>query len=151
MGSEGQIRRAEVRPPRLSRESRPSETLHERARGHHHPQFDKAETGGNATQYLRRGLAECRKGGQGHGAVTLGETGAVGAEHQRHVGKRGYWEPQQLGETDLARGAGREVVPAYDLGDSLDSVVHHHGEVLRGDPVVAAEHHIVDSAGHLAE
>ena len=80
----------------------------------------------------------------GAGAVALGELGAVGAEDHGHVAEGWHLEAQRLVDEDLARGVGDVVVAADDVGDAHVVVVHHHGHVVGGRAVGAADDHVVE-------
>ena len=62
----------------------------------------------------------------------------------------GRGQPEQVGEVGLPGRGGQEVVAAHHLLDALVGVVHHHGEVVGGHAVVAAQHEVVDHRGDLA-
>ena len=102
---------------------------------------DESEAGGEAIAYRRGWL---RALGERDRAVPLGQATAPGAEHERDVGVGRHRQVQQLGEVDLARRRREQVVAADDLVDALRRVVDDDGQVVRGDPVVAAEDEVVD-------
>ena len=82
--------------------------------------------------------------GQRDGAVALGEAGAVGAEHERHVGVGRHRQAEQPRDEHLARRRVEQVVAPHDLLDALVGVVDHDGHVVGADAVVAAQHEVVD-------
>ena len=79
--------------------------------------------------------------------MTLGETGAVGAEHEREVGVARDAQAQRARQQDLARRAGEQVIAAEHLADALRVVVDHHGEMVGGTlggPVAPPQHEVID-------
>ena len=84
---------------------------------------------------------------QRHGPVAFRQPSAVGSHHEWHVGVARRGQPEQLAEVDLARRRGQQIVAPHDFGDALRGIVDHHGEVVRGHAVVAAQHDVIDRGG----
>ena len=55
--------------------------------------------------------------------------------------------PSKCGQVGLAGGGREQVVAAHHLVDAGQCVVDHHGEVVGGNAVAAAQHEVVDHAG----
>ena len=83
---------------------------------------------------------------QRHVAVALGQAGAVGPEHERHVRVGRLRQPERPREPELARGGVGEVGAAHDLLDALLGVVDDHREVVGERAVAAPDHEVVDHA-----
>jgi len=45
---------------------------------------------------------------------------------------------------NVSSGAKQQVIPANYLGDTLSSIINHHGQVVSRHTIVAQEHHVVD-------
>lgn len=58
----------------------------------------------------------------------------------------GHGQAQGFVDEDLAGGVGHVVVTADDVGDAHFVVVHHHGHVVGGHAVGAADDHVVQFA-----
>ena len=82
--------------------------------------------------------------GQRDGAVTLGETLAVGPEHQRHVQVLGRRQAEEPLEQHLARRRRQQVVAAHHLGHPLRGIVDDHRQVVGRHTVAPLQHDVVD-------
>ena len=51
---------------------------------------------------------------------------------------------QQLLQEDLAAGGVQQVGAAHDVGDPLPGVVHHHGQLVGIQAILALDHEIGD-------
>ncbi len=76
--------------------------------------------------------------------MALGEPCAVGTEHQRDVRETRDVQVQALRDPDLARGRGGKVGAPDHLVDREVGLVDRAREVVRGDPVPATHHEVVD-------
>ena len=87
------------------------------------------------------------------GTVALGELLSVGAQNHGDVGERGHGRAEGLVDHDLARGVGKVIVAADDVGDLHHGVVDDGCEVVRGRAVGAEDDKVVELLGiegHLA-
>ena len=85
--------------------------------------------------------------------MTLGELLAVGAQDHRDVGERGHRRAEGLVDHNLARGIGKVIVAADDVGDLHHGVVDDGREVVRGRAVGTEDDKVVELLGiegHLA-
>ena len=85
--------------------------------------------------------------------MALGELLAVGTQDHRDVGERGHGRAEGLVDHDLARGVGKVVVAADDVGDLHHGVIDDGREVVRGRAVGAEDDKVVELLGvegHLA-
>ena len=76
-------------------------------------------------------------------AVALGQLGLVRAQDHGHMAEARHVPAQGLVQQYLARGVGHVVVAAQHVGHAHGVVVHHHGQVVRGRAVAAAQDHVV--------
>ena len=76
-------------------------------------------------------------------AVALGQLGLVRPQDHGHVAELGHVPAKGLIQQYLAWGVGHVVVAAQHAGHAHGVVVHHHGEVVRGRAVAAAQDHVV--------
>ena len=85
--------------------------------------------------------------------MTLGELLAVGTQDHGDVGERGHRRAEGLVDHNLARGIGKVIVAADDVGDLHHGVVDDGREVVRGRAVGTEDDKVVELLGiegHLA-
>ena len=75
----------------------------------------------------------------GQGLAGLGQLGAVGFDHQRHMGVAGHAQSQRRGDANLPGRAVHQVRAAHDVGDALRGVVDDHRQLV-GRHAVAPEY-----------
>ena len=59
----------------------------------------------------------------------------------------GRLQPQQRLQQAMQAGGVEEVPPAHHVGDPLQMVVHHHGDVIAGGNVAPPDHGIAPERG----
>lgn len=79
--------------------------------------------------------------------MALGEAYALLVQDKGVVEIGWLWKAQQGLEDAVDVGGGEEVLAAGDVGDLLEGIVHHDGEVVGGANVLAGQDDIAEQAG----
>ena len=78
-----------------------------------------------------------------HVPLALAQLGAVGIEQQGEVGHVGRFPTQRLIDLQMLGHAEQPFLPADDVGDPHQVIVHHHRQVIGGKAVGFQQHLIV--------
>ena len=86
---------------------------------------------------------------QGLGVIALGEALSIGTRQQAVVAIDGRGQVEQGLQQPLDVRGLEEVLAAYDVGDALQRVVDHDGQVIGDADVLAGQHHVAARQGRV--
>lgn len=95
-------------------------------------------------QNIAGGHASFRKVGKSDRSMSFGQTFPVSAENERNVYVLGSPKAEKALEMDMSSRRREQIVTAYDLLDSLQSIVDDDSQIVRRHSVVSLKNEIVD-------